>query len=95
MLTPQSVHVKVYMWQEVIMEINTAEFRSKCFKLLDEVKNTHKEITITKRGVPIAKLTHIPEEDEKDPLLGALSGWGRTKGDLTEPVVDDATWEID
>lgn len=77
------------------MEINAAEFRAKCLKLLDQVKTTHQEIIITKRGKPIAKLSHIAEEDEKDPLLGALSGWGKTVGDLTEPVVAPADWEID
>ncbi len=77
------------------MEINAAEFRSKCFKILDQVKTTHKEIIITKRGKPIAKLTHIPQKDEKDPLLGALSGWGKTVGDLTKPVTGHKDWEID
>ena len=37
------------------MEINAAEFRTKCFKILDQVKTTHREVIITKRGQPIAK----------------------------------------
>ena len=77
------------------MEINAAEFRANCFKLLDQVKTTHKEIIITKRGRPIAKLTHIPQKNEKDPLLGALAGWGKTVGDLTQPVTDPEDWMID
>ena len=77
------------------MEINAAEFRIKCFKILEQVRTTHQEIIITKRGKPIAKLTHIPQKEEKDPLLGALSGWGRTIGDLTEPVADPDEWEVD
>jgi len=77
------------------MEINAAEFRSKCFKILDQVKTTHKEIIITKRGKPIAKLMHIPQKGEKDPLLGALSGVGKTVSDLTKPVTDHKDWEID
>jgi prevent-host-death family protein len=77
------------------MQINAAEFRSKCFKILDQVKSTHTEVIITKRGKPIAKLTHIPEKNDKDPLLGALSGSGQTLGDLTRPVSDSKDWEID
>jgi len=77
------------------MEINVAEFRSKCFKILDQVETTHKEIIITKRGKPVAKLTYIAKENEKDMLLGGLAGWGETVGDLTEPVVDQQDWEID
>lgn len=77
------------------MQINAAEFRAKCFKILDQVKSTHKEVIITKRGKPIAKLTHIAKKNEKDPLLGALSGSGQTIGDLTLPVSDPKDWEID
>lgn len=77
------------------MEINAAEFRTKCFKILDQVKKAHTEVIITKRGKPIAKLTHIAQKDEKDPFLGALSGCGKTIGDLTEPIADYSDWEMD
>jgi PHD/YefM family antitoxin component YafN of YafNO toxin-antitoxin module len=29
------------------MEINAAKFRTNCFKILDQVKVTHKEVVIT------------------------------------------------
>jgi len=77
------------------MEINATEFRQRCFEILESVKTTHKEIVITRRGKPIAKLTRISQAGEKDPLLGALSGSGRTVGDLTEPATDATDWEID
>ena len=77
------------------MEINAAEFRKKCFKILDQVNATHREIIITKRGKPIAKVVHIDRVGESDPMLGALAGSGRTLGDLTQPVVDSDDWEID
>jgi prevent-host-death family protein len=77
------------------MEINAADFRANCFKILDEVKLTHKEVVITKRGEPIAKLVHIGQPKEKDPLLGAMEGLVETIGDLTEPVIDNEAWELD
>ena len=77
------------------MEINAVQFRANCFKILDEVKQSHKEVIITKRGKPIAKLVHINEENLKDPLLGAMEGIGRTVDDLTEPVVSHTKWELD
>ena len=77
------------------MEINAAEFRTNCFKILDQVNATHREVIITKRGKPIAKIIHINQEDAKDPMLGALSGSGRTMADLTQPVIDSDEWEID
>ena len=51
------------------MEINAAEFRANCFKILDEVKLTHMEVVITKRGEPIAKLVHIGQPKEKTRCL--------------------------
>ena len=43
------------------MEINAAEFKAKCLKLLDEVAATHEPLVITKRGKPVAKLVPIGE----------------------------------
>ena len=77
------------------MEISSVKFRETCFKILDEVHKTHKEVVITKRGKPIAKLVHFDKGENKDPLLGALNGLGKTTGDLTEPVADPEDWEID
>ena len=69
------------------MEINAAEFRANCFKILDQVKLTHTEVVIIKRGEPIAKLVHIGQPKEKDPLLGTMEGLVEIIGDLTEPVI--------
>jgi len=77
------------------MEINAAEFRANCFKILDQVKLTHGEVIITKRGEPIAKLVHISRPEDKEPLLGAMEGLVETIGDLTEPVIDADVWELD
>jgi prevent-host-death family protein len=75
------------------MEITAANFRTNCFKILDEVSQKHKEVIITKRGKPIARLVHYKENDKSDPLLGALLAVGSTVGDLTEPFEEE--WELD
>jgi prevent-host-death family protein len=77
------------------MEISAAEFRTRCFTILDQVDKTHAEIIITKRGKPIARLTRIEDAKTRDPLLGALAGLGRTIRDLTKPVLDAKHWETD
>ncbi len=77
------------------MEISAAEFRANCFKILDQVKVTHKEVVITKRGKPIAKLVHIAQQNDKDPLLGSMEGLVETISDLTRPVIDPDAWELD
>ena len=77
------------------MKINAVQFRANCFKILDEVKQSHKEVIITKRGEPIAKLVHINQHSAKDPLLGAMEGIGRSLGDLTKPLMNHTDWECD
>ena len=77
------------------MEITAAEFRANCFKILDQVKVTHKEVVITKRGKPIAKLVHFARQNDKDPLLGSMEGLVETISDLTRPVIDPDAWELD
>lgn len=75
------------------MEINAAKFRSNCLKLIDEVHIKRNEVIILKHGKPVAKLVGIASESDKDPLLGALAGAGRTCGDLTVPFDDE--WDAD
>ena len=77
------------------MQITSAEFRSNCFKILDNLESNHDEVVITKRGKPIAKLVAIDPGNARDPLLGVLAGAGRTIGDLTDPVSDNGDWELD
>ncbi len=77
------------------MEINAVQFRANCFKILDEVRQSHKEVIITKRGKPVAKLVHINHDNAEDPLLGAMAGIGRTIGDLTAPLTAQTDWELD
>ena len=75
------------------MEITAVEFRSNCFKILDEVDQKHIDVIITKRGKPIAKLVRYETDPRKDPLLGSLPNAGVTVGDLTEAFDDE--WELD
>ncbi len=74
------------------MEINTVQFRANCFKIIDQIQISKDEVIITKRGKPVAKMVPILPDD-KDPMLGALIGYGHTVDDLTEPVVADEEWE--
>ena len=45
--------------------IKATEFKAKCLRLMDEVSNGGGEIVITKRGVPVARLT--PYQDKPAP----------------------------
>ena len=43
-------------------QIPAGEFKAKCLKLLDEVQQKHREIIITKRGKPVARLLPLATE---------------------------------
>ena len=67
------------------MIIAAGKFKSECLKLMDDVKNHHKEFIITKRGVPVAKLVPI-NEDAKIPLFGFLKDSVKINGDVIGPI---------
>ena len=56
------------------------EFRARCYRLLDEVAETGREVVITKRGKPVARLAPVLSEESvgkrcvPDPGLGARRG---------------------
>src|SRR4030066_787131 len=67
-----------YSHQGVGMNINAAEFKAKCLKLIDEVAATHEPLIISKRGKPLGKLGPIGNE-------GPASMFGYMKGPVTLP----------
>jgi prevent-host-death family protein len=70
--------------------LQAGKFKARCLQLMDEVKEKHISITITKHGKPVAKLVPI-EEDEEDPF-GCLKGTITILGDIVVPI--DVEWEV-
>ena len=65
------------------MEIKAGEFKAKCLKLMDEVRETGKELIITKYGKPLVKL--VPFEKKNIPsLFGYMKNSIVIKGDIVE-----------
>ncbi len=73
------------------MEIAATEFKAKCLKLMDQVANTHESIVITKRGKPIAKLTPVEQEPERE-LFGYMAGTMEITGDIVSPIEQE--WSV-
>lgn len=70
--------------------ISSAVFKATCLQLMDEVKEKHIQIIVTKHGKPVAQL--VPLEDDSLPeFFGCLKDTVVIKGDIVNPI--DETWE--
>ena len=74
------------------MNINAAEFKAKCLKLIDEVAATHEPLVITKRGKPVAKLVPI-ENEVPASMFGYMKGTVTILGDIVAPL--DEVWSAE
>ncbi len=73
-----------------IVEIPAGEFKAKCLKLMDQVRDTGTEIVITKRGTPVAKLVPVAR-DKRLSTYGCMKGTVEILGDIISPI--DVEWE--
>jgi len=69
--------------------IKASEFKAKCLQLMDQVARTGVELTITKNGIPVAKL--VPTAPRGTALIGRHQGMMDISGDIESPV--DVSWE--
>ena len=72
-------------------QIAAGEFKAKCLHLLDEVQQSRKELVITKRGKPVARL--LPVEEKFPQIFGRMKGTVRILGDIVGPTGEK--WEAD
>ena len=72
------------------MTITASEFKAKCLRLMEQVNKTGESISITKRGVEVARLT--PPESRED-LLRALRGSVRIHGDIVSSMFKDEDFD--
>jgi len=72
-------------------QIAAGMFKAKCLSLLDEVQQKRKEIIITKRGKPVARL--VPVETKPPEVFGRMKGTIEILGDIVGPL--DVKWEAD
>ncbi len=73
------------------MEIAAGQFKAQCLRLMDQVAQTHEEITITKHGKPVARLVPIELEDSEESIYGWMEGSVQITGDIIGPFHD--VWE--
>ena len=54
------------------MIIGISEFKSRSLKLLDKIHHSGESITVTKRGIPIAKVVPLNDQTNEIDLKGTL-----------------------
>ncbi len=79
------------MFGEEHMKISAAQFKAKCLKLMDEVRNRREEVVITKRGKPVARL--VPFDEKPTPIYGCMKSTVTILGDIVSPV--DEKWDAE
>ncbi len=61
-----------------------SEFKARCLELMDYVRQTGREILITKRGEPVARL--VPVTGGARDIFGYLKGTVTYHGDIVAPT---------
>jgi len=72
-------------------QVAASVFKAKCLVLLEEVRQTRKEIVITKRGKPVARLAPVENPDSQ--WFGRMKGTGEILGDIIAPI--DVAWDAE
>ena len=74
-------------------KINAAAFKARCLALIDEVAETGRPITVTKRGK--AKVQIVAVREKPKTLIGCAKGMFTIVGDIVGPIVDPEEWDKD
>jgi prevent-host-death family protein len=75
------------------VSISSSDFKTHCLALMERVRQTREEITVTKYGKPVAKLVPVPEAKPQVSLFGYMRGTVVEYGDIISPI--DVEWEAE
>ena len=67
--------------------VKSSEFKAKCLDLVNEVVQTGEMLTITKGGLPVARLSACA--GKRGTLAGLHEGLVRVTGDIISPIETD------
>ena len=65
------------------VELAVGVFKDRCLALMDEVRDHHKQVIVTKHGAPVAKL--VPPDLALPSAFGFLRGTLLEQGDIVSP----------
>lgn len=69
--------------------VAAGDFKQRCLQIMEEVRRRRLSITITKRGVPIAKLVPLEATDTTADSFGSMRGTVTYHGDIVAPDADE------
>jgi prevent-host-death family protein len=79
--------------------VPAGSFKQGCLAILDDVAKTHREVIVTKRGKPVARVVPvISEREREEEILRSLRGRATMLVDEDEflaPLTREAGWQID
>jgi len=78
-------------------QIGAGAFKQRCLAIIDEVAKTHRPVTISKRGKPMARLVPLVEDVEQERsilarLRGGEGGMLVSEKEFLEPTSKIAGW---
>lgn len=77
-----------------VQEISATEFKKHFLSLVDEVRNQHASFVITKRKLPVAKITplDITHDQKRKSYFGFMKGVMKINGDIVS-YSSESDWE--
>jgi prevent-host-death family protein len=72
--------------------ISATEFKAKCLAILDEVSASGEEVTVLKRGKPVARV--VPPATGARYPQESLKGSVTIIGDVVSPVLPEEDWDV-
>lgn len=73
-------------------QVAAGYFKAHCLELMNLVKETGRDLVVTKRGHPVVRLTSVTPESKR-PLRGLLKGQVEILGDVIGPTGE--VWDAD
>lgn len=73
-------------------QITATEFKVHCLHIIDEMNKDRQPVTITKRGRPVALLSPMQIQGERESIIGAMRGSVLRYDDPFQPAADASDW---
>ena len=84
--------VLIYQMMGKNRVVSATEFKAKCLSLLDEIEQNGAQITVTRRGTPVAVLGPAPREAWKSPA-NSWASRARIVGDIVNADTS-GLWDV-